>query len=463
MYIRPQSIDEGLKYTLEMSSLTIGRCNVRLAELRTGAFRLLAALVISAYILIATLKTMFVIVLTAVVVMVPGTKTTTPFSDEDLSSSTAMLQQELSGWVYGHATDGWITNDYPRSMGLITGFDDPLFNVSTAIGKSNLDSLIAANVASGVICFGYSQGATVATLWLNEHADNKDSAPPAENVSFVLIGSPNRPNGGLLARIPGVYVPVLGVTFNGATPESQYEVTDVIRQYDIFGDFPVDPLNPFSLLNVLAGESTIHGDYIDVDVDDPSNLVEVIGNTTYVMAPAKTLPLADALRGLAAKFGRTETPFIDAMEPALRYLVELGYDRTNQGTTTTFQPGSSIGRFFDTLPQFADTIKQGSAILQSELHSSMVQPPANSQKQNADPQSDVTIDKPEDNSSVSLSTSTPPRGHSRQRVSSQSAAQIEQRAGNSRKLGGTKSSMHTGKRSAAKHGSTGRPARHARS
>lgn len=463
-----------------------------LTRLRSGAFGLLAALAISAYIFAATLKVTIVVTLTAVVVMVPGTKGTTPFSTEEQSVETAILQQELSGWVYDQATDGWVTNCYPRSMGLITGLGDPLFDASIGVGGANLDTLISAHIASGVIGFGYSQGATVQTLWLNDHANGKDQhAPSADKLSFVMIGSPNRPNGGVLARIPGIYVPFLGVTFNGATPESQYKTTDVMRQYDLFGDFPVDPLNVFSLLNAIANAGAIHGDYVVVDTDDPNNWVEVDGNTTYIMAPAKTLPLADALRSFVAKFGRTQTPLVDALEPVLKYLVELGYDRTSQGTPTTFQPGSSIGRFFSTLPQFADAIKQGGAILQSELHPSTVQSPANSQKQDTDPQPDVMMDKPKDDPSVSPTEPKPSSNSPKQRIAPLSTDYLDEpKVRGTRKPGDgllrtlnqvnrvthqdssspisssvaddSKNDASVGKRSAASRGSTGHSARNAR-
>ncbi|MCA9334633.1 hypothetical protein KC953_00645, partial [Candidatus Saccharibacteria bacterium] len=62
---------------------------------------------------------------------------------------------------------------------------------------------------------------------------------------------------------------------------------------------------------------------------------------------------------IAALFGRTETPVIDAFEPALKYLVELGYDRTSQATTVPFQPGSSIVRFLNSVPEFTGTLKEG--------------------------------------------------------------------------------------------------------
>ena len=345
-----------------------------LNRLRTVAFGLLSALAVCFGVIMTALKAMVVVVPTAVVVMIPGTRVINPNSTEPEPPDTAVLQQELQGWVFNQATEGWITDDYPRSMGPLTGVGDPLFDVSMALGKAALDCLISENLTAGVVGFGYSQGAAVATLWLNDHANGKDqNAPSEEDVSFVLIGSPSRANGGLLARMAGVYVPVIGVPFGIVTPESQYAVTDVVRQYDFAADFPVDPLNIFSVLNVFVDAGAIHGDYLNVDVNDPSNVVEVRGNTTYIMQPAKTLPLADALRSLAATLGRTETPLIDAVEPVLRYLVELGYDRTNQGALTPFQPGSSIARFFNTLPQFAGAVKEGAEIMRQDSQSSIAE------------------------------------------------------------------------------------------
>lgn len=343
-----------------------------LSRMRSGLMGALVTLAI--WCSMAALKAVSAIVLTAVVVMVPGTRPGDVPAEID-AKSTAVLQQELQGWVHAQAVDGWVTDQYPRSMGAFTGSDDPLFAVSTAIGNANLNCLIDASVDLGVVGFGYSQGATVVNLWLNDHANGKDpSAPAANDVSFVLIGNPNRPNGGLLARVPGIYIPVIGVPFSGATPESQYKVTDVVRQYDLFADFPVDPLNVFAMLNIIADAGAIHGDYLNVDVNSPENWVETSGNTTYIMEPAKSLPLLQPLRNIAALMGRTQTPLIDAMEPVLKYFVELGYDRTNQGTPTTFQPGSSIQRFFQTLPQFADSVKQGVNTLRTELHPSTALP-----------------------------------------------------------------------------------------
>ena len=68
-------------------------------------------------------------------------------------------------------------------------------------------------------------------------------------LSFVLIGNPNRPNGGILQRFEGVEIPILGVTFDGATPTTGDISRDIARQYDGWADFPTYPLNPFATAN----------------------------------------------------------------------------------------------------------------------------------------------------------------------------------------------------------------------
>lgn len=341
-----------------------------------GVFKGLCASIAAlfAWCSVATFKVITTVVLTATAIVVPGTKG--PGVDvESPSMIDAIYRQELQGWVYTQASDGFVATTYPRSLGVFTGFNDPLFDSSVRNGVANMDALFADSNNREIVGFGYSQGAAVITSWLQQHANGKDpDAPAPEMLTFVLIGNPNRPNGGLLARVPGLYVPGLGVTFNGATPESQYKVTDVIRQYDLFGDFPVDPLNVFAILNVLADAGAIHGDYLNVNVQVPHNWTEQHGNTTYVMEPANHLPLLQPLYTMASSRGKKQTPLLDAMEPVLRYIVELGYDRTNQSTPTTFQPGSSLVRFVQTLPEFAQAIKQGSDKIQGGLCESKLKP-----------------------------------------------------------------------------------------
>ena len=85
----------------------------------------------------------------------------------------------------------------------------------------------------------------------------------------MLIANPNRPNGGILERFKGVYVPVLGVTGSGATPtDTQYQTVDISRQYDGWSDFPTNPLNVVADLNAGMGILYLHGGYGSVGMSD---------------------------------------------------------------------------------------------------------------------------------------------------------------------------------------------------
>jgi hypothetical protein len=100
--------------------------------------------------------------------------------------------------------------------------------------------------------YGYSQSATVATVATVEKRFLAQNPVPGTTVGFNLIANPNRPDGGILERFAGLYIPIVGVTFNGATPtDTGMPTVDVAREYDGWADFPTNPLNP--LADVKAG------------------------------------------------------------------------------------------------------------------------------------------------------------------------------------------------------------------
>ena len=100
--------------------------------------------------------------------------------------------------------------------------------------------------------FGYSQSATIAT---NEISALMAAGSPYQGqLSFMLIGDPNNPVGGILERFPGFYIPFLDVAFNGATPpNSPYPTSIYTIQYDGIADAPQYPLNVVSDLNAVHG------------------------------------------------------------------------------------------------------------------------------------------------------------------------------------------------------------------
>src|SRR5271166_4576711 len=111
---------------------------------------------------------------------------------------------------------------YPASFWpLSVGYLDALtFNQSVGKGVAALTALAPpGSIQPGSVIFGYSQGATVATIYkrnFNQYWANNPGQPPS--INFVLIGNPNRPNGGIDERFAGIYIPIVNFSFNGATP-----------------------------------------------------------------------------------------------------------------------------------------------------------------------------------------------------------------------------------------------------
>ena len=238
---------------------------------------------------------------------------------------------------------------YPASFRPITppGYIfSPTFDQSVAAGVTELERLRPVNsTTSDDILWGYSQGATVVTMYKRDYNAAHQSATPGSvpPPTFVLVANPNRPNGGILER--GVAlgtVPILGVTFSGATPTTTAGATagaittyDIARQYDGVADAPTNPLNVVADANAIMGFALLHSQYPNVDVSDPNNLVDqgTYGDTQYYLIPTTTLPLLMPV-AMVPVVGPVAATTLD---PALRVIVESGYDRTiSPGQPTPF-------------------------------------------------------------------------------------------------------------------------------
>lgn len=238
----------------------------------------------------------------------------------------------------------------PEQFRFDSGLWDMTFDESVAIGLANLDACLRGvpctvtkppftttgppQVLSDTsyVVYGYSQSATIAA---QEKYDLIAHPPVGTTVSFVLTSNPNRPNGGILERFVGAYLPVLGVTFDGAMTTNSPQPTplttvDVAYQYDPVSDFPTNPLNLLADLNVALGFLYFHPETAYFAV----NSLELQGqyqDTTYYLAPAKTLPLLMPLEQIPF----IGPPIAATLDPPLRVLVEAGYDRTiNPGQPT---------------------------------------------------------------------------------------------------------------------------------
>lgn len=239
---------------------------------------------------------------------------------------------------------------YPASLG------------SSSIGQGLAALQTAAAGDPGPVLAGISQGAVVISVYKQAFNEEYANAAPGTipTPTFVLVGNPSRPNGGLSERLVSLGIPALGGTkaetiptpteTAGAAP-GQVTTYDYARQYDFFSDFPNRPLNLFSTVNALFGAVLSHGSYGTLDssnglvgviiANDPYGTVgpqdaifeDQVGDTAYYMIPSTTLPMLQPLA-----FIGVPQPIIAALDAPLRVLVEAGYDRTiSPGTPTGIQ------------------------------------------------------------------------------------------------------------------------------
>jgi hypothetical protein len=228
-----------------------------------------------------------------------------------------------------------------------TGIRTITLDESVAQGVTILDKAIRQQIAAGnnVVVFGYSQSATVASMELAKLAAlPADLRPGVDQLSFVLVGDPNNPNGGVSERFSGLTLGTLGLSFSGSTPDDVYPTTIYTREYDGYADFPRYPINLISNINALVGIYYQHGSYADLTATGvysaPPTAAELASAiqlptqgptlTTYYMIPADHLPLLQPLRAIPI----VGTPLANLIEPDLRVIVDLGYGDPAYGYST---------------------------------------------------------------------------------------------------------------------------------
>ena len=218
---------------------------------------------------------------------------------------------------------------WPISAGY---FKDLKFDDSVAEGVANLGK---ANAAPGDVIFGFSQGAAVASQYKATHEGN----------TYILVANPNRPNGGILERFAGMHIPILDVTFNGATPATVDPTIDVARQYDGWADFPTYLWNPLAIANALAGMALVHGNTQFVLTADDLKAARESGDSDYYQVDGKTNTTYYVVRTYPIPLLMPLDPFlpdpvIAALDAPLRKIIETAYDRSDYGAPTraTFFP-----------------------------------------------------------------------------------------------------------------------------
>jgi PE-PPE domain len=221
-------------------------------------------------------------------------------------------------------------------------------STSMPTGLADLQAAMAAQQAADpgapYLVEGYSQSAAIAVLEKEQLL--QDGQHP--DVTFLMLGDLNRPDGGLDERFAGLYVPGAGLAFNGAEPtDAGIPTIDIANQYDFVADFPQYPINGLADLNAEYGFIYAHaaygdgplpeqipaiwppsepltGPYADQYLLGSTEIVrQVYGDTTFYFIPTTELPLLDPLRSL----GVPES-VLNVFQPALQVIVEAGYDRS---------------------------------------------------------------------------------------------------------------------------------------
>lgn len=204
-------------------------------------------------------------------------------------------------------------------------------------GVHNIDTAIAQTLAGlqpgeTAVALGYSSSANVIVRELRQLQNQPGGAPATDRLEFIVVGNPNRPNGGIMQRLPGLYIPFVDIRLDGSTPtDTPYATTDISWEYDPASDLPTYPLNLLAVLNSLLASRTLHGNYFLADLNGPRAFPDTtVGNITYITLEPPHLPLL-----LGLYYIGVATPLLDLIEPALTVMVDWGYDRSiSPGTPT---------------------------------------------------------------------------------------------------------------------------------
>ncbi|MGB9303174.1 MAG: PE-PPE domain-containing protein [Mycobacterium sp.] len=204
---------------------------------------------------------------------------------------------------------------------------------SIVLGQTILNNAILAQPpGSQTLVVGFSQSATIATLEMRAlGALPPGLRPSPADLSFMLLGNPDNPSGGLFERFT-FNIPFEGVSTYGATPtDTPHPTTIYSAQYDPIAHFPQYPINILADLNAIAGSAYVHPYYWHFTAEQVQNAVPLAtspgyydngGVTHYYMLATPNLPLLDPVRGLPF----VGKPLADLLQPDLTVLVNLGYN-----------------------------------------------------------------------------------------------------------------------------------------
>lgn len=217
-------------------------------------------------------------------------------------------------------------------------------NESVTIGLENMDAAIRNTPGPKIVA-----GASGATLVVDEMMRllaNDPTAPPKDELSFVVLGDANR---GAFRGFTGMKLPIFDYTVPAA-PVTKYDLLVLKGEYDGIGDWPDRWWNLLAVLNTLAATGllqqiipedivdqygldawgSVHRDSMFTDLAQvPAKNVtistnELGGVTTTYLVPTADLPLLRPLK----KMGVPQD-VIDTLEKVLRPIIDNAYVRNS--------------------------------------------------------------------------------------------------------------------------------------
>jgi PE-PPE domain len=241
------------------------------------------------------------------------------------------LPDPTSNAAYWADALAYVQADLPDStaIGLTTPEDlSPMvgsltFDESVSQGVTDLNNAISADLDGGasVGVLGVSQSAVIAS---QEMAALDPSGTPSDlPASFILLGDPMNPDGGIFERFPGLSID--GISFAGATPADDFPTIVYTHEYDPISDFCQYPVDVVCDVNAVAG--IIDHSYTAADLANAVQLpTEGATETTYEMIPSE-VPLLTLLQEVPV----IGTPLADLVGPDLTDLVNLGFGNPDYG------------------------------------------------------------------------------------------------------------------------------------
>lgn len=234
-----------------------------------------------------------------------------------------LTQIVMAGILHGAYLDyNRVAVPWPEEAKPYTGKGSLTLGDSVAIGVTNLKSamdtaLAATGPGEHVTVVGLSAGSLVADEYLRELVQSGGTLPDKSKLDFVVVADGNRK---WLNTFH--YNRTLDYTFQ-PPPETKYDTTVVVGEYDGWADFPDRKLNLIADANALLGAIVVHIPvmFSDLSTVPAANITSTTnslgGVTTNYLVPTATLPLV------------TVFPFLKSQEAMLKKIVDAGYKRND--------------------------------------------------------------------------------------------------------------------------------------